>query len=347
MNRETRNFWIDMFPENSGKPIFSTSEGVLEINILSEIGGDFWGNVGVTKDSFLEAITAGKESEKIVVNVSSLGGDVDTALYINSLLNKYRDKVTVYFSGIVASAATWIGTETKRIASESTVFMMHESASMAAGTKREMQAAGQMLEIIDSTIFGLYSAMTGKPVEYFQNAINENGGELWLTATQALEIGLISEIENFAGATDIQPIPAQTAQKFSIQNSKYIMQSDKEKSILGKIRDLVLGYPETAKPENLLDPAEREELDAIIAELRSKVDETQAVIEKFTATQSENEATIEAQTATIEEQKAEIENLKKQVTAVNIKPTVPANQESGLSEAAQKLVNKYLKHINK
>ena len=340
MNIETKNFWLDMFPENGNKPIFQYDNGVLEINILSEIGGEFWGNMKITKDTFLEAITAGAEAERIVVNVSSLGGDVDTALYINSLLNKYRDKVTVYFSGIVASAATWIGTEVKRIASDSTVFMLHESATIAGGTKADLQVAGKMLEVIDNTIFGLYSTMTGKPVEYFQQMITSNGGEWWLSAAQAKEEGLISEVQNFFGATDFHPIPAQTAAKFQITNSKYIMQNDK--TLIDKIKNLILGAEPEVQPEpvkNELNPDERAELDNIISELRARVDEMQALIERFTATQSENEATIQAQNT-------EIENLKKQVKAVNIKPTEPAKSESKMSEAAKSILNKYSKYIN-
>lgn len=352
MKVETKNFWLDMFPENASRPIFERVDSELQINLLSEIGGDFWGSVSITKDSFLRAIQENRDVEKITVNVSSLGGDVNTALYINSLINKEREKVTVFYSGIVASAATWIGSDVKRVAAPATVFMIHESGTLAGGNKSDMLAAAQMLSIIDNSIFGLYSAMTGKTIQYFQDKVNENGGEWWMTATEALEIGLISEISDFAGATDVTPIPAATAKQFQITNSKYIMN---EKSILNKIKDLILGGGDEGEEKapvaapvvqvkNELNTDERAELDNVISELRAKVDEMQALIERFTA-----EA--QAQAETENELKMQVENLKKQVTAASIPATTqlkPTNEkESTLSTGAQKLLNTYGKFVTK
>lgn len=342
MKVETKNFWLDMFPANANKPIFERVDSELQINLLSEIGGDFWGSVSITKDSFLQAIQENRDAEKITVNVSSLGGDVDTALYINSLINKQRDKVTVFYSGIVASAATWIGSDVKRVAAPSTVFMLHESGTIAGGNKADFTAAAQMLSVIDNSIFGLYSTMTGLPIQYFQDKITEAGGEWWLGAEEALQIGLISEISDFAGATDVQPIPRATAKQFKISNSKYIMS---EKSILNQIKNLLLGGGDEGEVKNKLNPDERAELDAVTNELRARVDELESLIERFTA---EAEAKAETENAL----KTQIENLKKQVTAAQITATtetMKAKNDKGaqLSEPVQKLLNTYGKFLTK
>lgn len=354
MKVETKNFWLDMFPENANKPIFERVDSELQINILSEIGGDFWGSVSITKDSFLQAIQENRGVEKITVNVSSLGGDVDTALYINSLINKQRDKVTVFYSGIVASAATWIGSDVKRVAAPSTVFMLHESGTIAGGNKSDFTAAAQMLSVIDNSIFGLYSTMTGLPIQYFQDKITEAGGEWWLGADEALQIGLISEISDFTGAADVTPIPRAMAKQFKISNSKYIMS---EKSILNQIKDLIMGggdegeekAPVSApivKVKNELNENERAELDAVTNELRARVDELEALIARFTA---EAEAKAETENAL----KTQIENLKKQVTAAQIPATTETmkakneKDNAQLSEGAKKLLNKYSNILRK
>lgn len=354
MKVETKNFWLDLFPANANKPIFERVDSELQINLLSEIGGDFWGSVSITKDSFLQAIQENRDVERITVNVSSLGGDVDTALYINALINKEKEKATVFYSGIIASAATWLGTNVKRVAAPAAVFMIHESAGGAMGTKSDMMAAAKMLDVVDNSIFGLYSAMTGKPIQFFHDRVAAENGEWWMTADEALEIGFISEISDFAGVTDVQPIPRATAKQFKISNSKYIMS---EKSILNQIKNLIMGGGDegegktpAAAPivevKNELNPDERAELDAVTNELRARVDELESLIARFTA-----EAQAKAETEN--ELKKQIANLKTQVTAASIPATTEqvrnAKQQeySTLSAGAQKLLNKYSNILRK
>ena len=348
---KVKNFWEWDFLENAGRSIAEVTDDGIEINIISEIGGGWWSDNQITKDTFLNAMK-GNYDKPVTVNISSLGGDVDTALYINTLLSKHKD-VTVFYSGIVASAATWIGSNGKRIADPATIFMIHESGSWADGTKQDMRAAERMLSIVDNSIFGLYSSITGRPVSYFQEQIDNNGGEWWLSANEALEIGLIHEIKSFDGAiTDIQPMPKNTAKRFQITNSKYIMN---EKSILNKIKDLILGGGDEGEEKapvaapvvqvkNELNHDERAELDNVIAEQRAKLDEMQALIERFTA-----EA--QAQEETENELKMQVENLKKQVTAASIPATTQlksTNEKEGtLSAGAQKLLNTYGKFVTK
>lgn len=320
---KVNNFWEFDFIGNAGRPLANVTDDRIEINIISEIGGDYWGMSNVTKDSFLEALT-GNEDKPVVVNISSLGGDVDTALYINTLLNKRKD-VTVFYSGIVASAATWIGSNGKRIAAPNTIFMLHESGSIAGGTKQDMTAAAKMLTIVDNSIFGIYSAMTGKPVSYFQEQIDMNGGEWWLSAEQALEVGLIHEIKDFPEAiTDVQPMPEKTAQKFGITNSLYIMQNQ-EQTTLKKILNFIQGIEngggdegeektQTSAPVTNMTEDEKTELNNVIAELRARVDELQDLIARYETESAQREE--EAETM-----KAENRKLADKITALSMKPT--------------------------
>mgnify|MGYP000063553210 CR=1 FL=1 len=322
---KAENFWEWDFMENAGRSIANVTDDGIEINIISEIGGDYWGMSNVTKDSFLEALT-GNEDKPVVVNISSLGGDVDTALYINTLLSKHKD-VTVFYSGIVASAATWLGSNGKRIADPNTIFMLHESGSIAGGTKQDMTAAAKMLTIVDNSIFGIYSAMTGKPVSYFQEQIDNNGGEWWLNANEALEIGLIHEIKAFDGAiTDVQPMPEKTAEKFGITNSLYIMQNqDQTTTTLKKILNFIQGIEngggdegeektQTVAPVTNMTEDEKTELNNVIAELRARVDELQDLIARYETESAQREE--EAETM-----KAENKKLADKITALSMKPT--------------------------
>jgi ATP-dependent protease ClpP protease subunit len=344
---KVKNFWEWDFMENAGRSIAEVTDEGIEINIISEIGGGWWSENQITKDTFLSAMK-GNYDKPVTVNISSLGGDVDTALYINTLLSKHKD-VTVFYSGIVASAATWLGSNGKRIADPSTVFMIHESGSWADGTKQDMRAAEKVLSIIDNSIFGLYSAITGRPVSYFQEQIDNNGGEWWLNANEALEIGLIHEIKAFEGAiTDVQPMPKNTAKQFQITNKLYIMN---EKSILEKIKNLLLGGGDEGEgQENKPTPVVKNELNADeraeLNELRARVDELEALIARFTAD-------AEAKAETENELKTQVENLKKQVTAASIQATTErvANKNqadnSTMSDGAKKLLSKYGKYLTK
>ena len=128
------------------------------------------------------------------IEINSSGGSVFAALAIvGTLKNSPRD-ITIRVKGLCASAATLLlCTGKKVIAAQNSLFMMHAPSTMVyervdAAKLKEMATT---LEKIEGQLKAIYSARV-KDIDLSQ--------EKWLTADEALAMGLIDEI---AGRVEI------------------------------------------------------------------------------------------------------------------------------------------------
>ena len=53
---KVKNFWEWDFLENAGRSIAEVTDDGIEINIMSEIGGCWWSDNQISKDTFLNAM---------------------------------------------------------------------------------------------------------------------------------------------------------------------------------------------------------------------------------------------------------------------------------------------------
>lgn len=123
------------------------------------------------------------------VEINSSGGDVFAALAIvDTLKNSPRD-ITIRVKGLCASAATLLlCTGKKVIAAQNSLFLLHAPSTMIyervdAAKLKEMATT---LEKIEGQLKAIYSARA-------QNI--DLSQEKWLTADEALAMGLIDEID--------------------------------------------------------------------------------------------------------------------------------------------------------
>lgn len=129
------------------------------------------------------------------VEINSSGGDVFAALAIVDTLRQ-RD-VTIRVKGLCASAATLLLCCGKKvIAAENSLFMIHEPSVLLmnrydAAALEKMQTT---LEKITNQVKAVYATRL-KKVDLT---------ERWLTAQEALEIGLIDEIDGRVDVTSAQ-----------------------------------------------------------------------------------------------------------------------------------------------
>ena len=147
------------------------------------------------------------------VYISSLGGDVATALQIRQLFIEHGD-VTAHLHGFVASAATIVATGAKQVKmGEFALFMIHKcsawqeqwgqmNADDIAAAIDKLISAKNALDSIDHVIGSIYAQRTGKDVSTLAEMMKD---ETWLSAEEAKEQGFVDEIipdEQPASLTD-------------------------------------------------------------------------------------------------------------------------------------------------
>ena len=113
-------------------------------------------------------------------------------LAIYNLLAQHKAKIVVEIDGLAASAASVIAMAGDEIhMAENALMMIHPASSMAFGTADDMRDTADILEKITDNLVNIYTARTGRPREELAALVDN---ETWLTASEALELGLITDI---------------------------------------------------------------------------------------------------------------------------------------------------------
>jgi ATP-dependent Clp protease protease subunit len=144
----------------------------------------------------LRSITA----NKIEVNVNSLGGDINDGLMINDLLKEHPSEVVTITRGLTASAGTIVmqgASAGKRLMSSNAKILVHNGLGFLFGwyNYNDLEPISDDLKKITDTIIDLYAKNGGKDRKEYEDLMNAfNGRGRWISATEALEFGLIDAI---------------------------------------------------------------------------------------------------------------------------------------------------------
>jgi len=162
--------------------------GPATLYIYGEIGD--WGVSAAQVAADIEALGP---VEKLTVRVSSYGGDAMQGVAIHNLLRSLPYDVEVIIDGIAASAASVIAVAGRRVIMPSTALMMiHDPWSLAAGNAEDMRHQAEVLEKIKQALTAAYlSKAPNIDPERLDALLSE---ETWLTAEEAVELGLADEI---------------------------------------------------------------------------------------------------------------------------------------------------------
>lgn len=132
------------------------NEGNIAIEISGYVGGySYW------KNSMKRAIMAAKPTD-IWLNIDSLGGDFASALSFNDFLSSYcsENKVSLHvrFTGLVASAATFIGSCSQdRAISQNSFGLIHQVSGVKWGNSSAMAKTQRELEKFDEGLLNIYA----------------------------------------------------------------------------------------------------------------------------------------------------------------------------------------------
>jgi ATP-dependent Clp endopeptidase proteolytic subunit ClpP len=152
-----------------------------------------------------------KQTGRINIRINSPGGSVMHGDPIITAIRNSKAEIHTYVDGIAASMAFDIWAAAKnRHASINSKLMIHATGGFAFGTAKDMRAAADMLDKFDQSAISTFADATGMSEEEIKKEFYEDYADHWLTAKDALEMGLIAEIENYETA-----LPVQNPEKYS------------------------------------------------------------------------------------------------------------------------------------
>lgn len=184
---------------NKWLEVTNQSDKIASIKIKGVIGGGFF-EEGVTEEQVeqdLEAINK-INADTIVVDLDSLGGSVKHGLKIHDLLKGSNAKIKVNITGWTASMGTVIAMAADKgelSMSENTQFLIHETRSIALGTKSQIESEAKFLGNLNNQLARIYAERSGISKEEALEimAVNSGEGEFW-SAEEAMERGFVDNV---------------------------------------------------------------------------------------------------------------------------------------------------------
>lgn len=154
--------------------------------------------------TYVREVLSRYKNQPVDVLISSPGGLLDDGLDIMQQFKDHGD-VTAYISGFTASAATVAAMGAKKIVmGKYSFFLVHKCSNFidAWGNYNadqiqklidDLTANKRENDKIDVVLAQLYADRCGKPISEILNVLKQGK---WMTASEALELGLIDEISN-------------------------------------------------------------------------------------------------------------------------------------------------------
>jgi ATP-dependent Clp protease protease subunit len=163
-----------------------------EIYIYDEIGPDWYGLISA---KLVMGELSKYKSKPVTIRVNSPGGSVVEAQAIYNALRRHSDdggKVTIEVDALAASAASFIamaGDEVNMAANA--MMMIHKAWTFAAGNADDMRSQADILDKFDGVLADTYAARSDKGRDEIMRLLE---AETWLTAAEAVELGLADAI---------------------------------------------------------------------------------------------------------------------------------------------------------
>ena len=164
-----------------------------DLYIFGDIVSSQWYSDETSADSFRREIQnlASDGVTELNVHIDSYGGAVSAGWAIYNVLKDFPGTVNTFADGFVASAAVYPFLAGKnRAANPMSAFFLHQAWTIADGNADELRKAADDLEKFNAIGLEAFAAV-GIDKEKVLELEKE---ETWLTASEALELGLATEI---------------------------------------------------------------------------------------------------------------------------------------------------------
>lgn len=183
--------WYHITAATRAEGAADTEPAPIEIYIYGEIGG--W---GITANQFirdLKAIDDGVSPVEVAFNTN--GGDLFEGLAIHNALSRLGERCTGRIDSLAASAGSVAVCGAHRVVMASNaILMIHNPYTWIEGDADELRRVANVLDQAFEAIIAAYKAKAPDIDEVeLRRLVND---ESWLTAQEALDLGLVDEIGN-------------------------------------------------------------------------------------------------------------------------------------------------------
>ena len=163
--------------------------GTPELFIYDDID-DWW---GVSAQSIVDQIRD-LDATDIDVRINCRGGMVFEGIAIYNALRLHKANIHIKVDGLAASIASVIAMAGDTVTmAENSMLMIHNPYGWASGDAEAMRKTADVMDKIADSIAVSYTARTGKTIEEMKALMDE---ETWYTAAEALESGLVDQVDS-------------------------------------------------------------------------------------------------------------------------------------------------------
>ncbi|MCL6456500.1 MAG: Clp protease ClpP [Gorillibacterium sp.] len=171
----------------------SKTKNSAELLLYGPISEESWWGDEVTPKQFADELKSLGDVSELTVRINSGGGDVFAGQAIHSLLRSHQAKVTVYVDGLAASIASVIAMAGDTVVMPRNAMMMiHNPWTIGWGNANDFRRIADDLDKIRESIIAAYQDKSSIEREKLIELLD---AETWLTAEEALEYGLVDEID--------------------------------------------------------------------------------------------------------------------------------------------------------
>lgn len=204
MADERRSGLVVQFPKPAGKSIlqFRSQGKTAEVDFFGIVGGDFWGDGGITKEQFaaeLKKLPAAVDT--VTVRMSSPGGDVFDGRAIANMIRQHKARFEINVIAEASSAASIVAMagDTVHMA-EGAVMLVHRCYTITIGNAVELESLAKDLRTIDDEAVATYARKTGMKPQEIAALMDENR---YMSAAECKEKGFCDTVDG--------PSPSQLA----------------------------------------------------------------------------------------------------------------------------------------
>ncbi|SDU17123.1 head maturation protease, ClpP-related [Pseudomonas moraviensis] len=165
------------------------TERVIEVFVYGEIGA--W---GITANQFVQDLRAMDDGvSPVIAAFNSIGGDLFDGLAMHNALSRLGERCTGRIDALAASAASVAVCGAHRVViASNAMLMIHNPWTYAAGDAEDFR---KVADVLDQTMEAIIAAYKAKAPEIDEVELRRLvAAETWLTANEAVALGLADEV---------------------------------------------------------------------------------------------------------------------------------------------------------
>jgi len=256
------------------------SDGGATILLYGDVGP--WGDID-SERVVTELLALEGEYNSIDVRINSTGGDVFTGIAIFNALRQSKANIKIYVDGIAASIAGVIALCGKPLyMSQYARLMLHKVSGGAYGSAKELRETADLIEDLEGSLAEMVAQRANLTKEEVHSRYFADGKDHWLTAKEALALGMIDGIHDLPDppALDESSSTDDIYQVFNNRLEKTEAQEPTKMALLDEIKQRIPSFANATEADivtRLQNQAVKlEEKDKKITNLEERIAELEA-----------------------------------------------------------------------